>query len=86
MVILKIAYSKDAAKGMTGLPSKTAQRLREKIETYAADPTASHGWAAPFGDGILRIRHGRYRAVCEIDHAAETLTILDIDHRKDVYR
>lgn len=40
---------------------------------------------APF-DGQWRARRGEYRVRYEIDDATRTVRILDIDHRRDIYR
>ena len=84
--MLSIAYSQAAAKRMTRLPRSTGQRLAAKINAYAADPQASHGWATSFGGGIVRIRQGDYRALCRVDHAANTLTVHAVGHRREIYR
>jgi mRNA-degrading endonuclease RelE of RelBE toxin-antitoxin system len=36
--------------------------------------------------GAFAARRGEYRVVYEIDDDAGTVTVLDIDHRRDVYR
>ena len=36
--------------------------------------------------GLWRYRIGNYRIVCRIDDARETILVLRIAHRKDVYR
>ncbi len=84
--MLNIAYSQASAKQMTRLPGNTGQRLAAKINAYAADPQASHGWATSFGGGIVRIRQGDYRAVCRVDHTAKTLAVHEVGHRREVYR
>jgi len=84
--VLNIAYSQAAAKQLIRLPCNTSQRLVAKINAYAADPQASHGWATSFGGGIVRIRQGDYRAVCRVDHSANTLTMHEVGHRREIYR
>ena len=36
--------------------------------------------------GTLAARRGEYRVVYEIDEEAKTVTVLDVDHRRDIYR
>lgn len=36
--------------------------------------------------GTFAARRGEYRVVYEIDDDARTVTVLDVDHRRDVYR
>lgn len=40
---------------------------------------------APF-EGLWRARRGEYRVRYRIDEAGHTVYVLDIDHRRDVYR
>ncbi len=35
---------------------------------------------------VLRIRVGDYRVLYRIDHATSSVTIIDIGHRRDVYK
>jgi mRNA-degrading endonuclease RelE of RelBE toxin-antitoxin system len=36
--------------------------------------------------GTFAARRGEYRVVYEIDDDARAVTVLDVDHRRDVYR
>ncbi len=36
--------------------------------------------------GAYAARRGEYRVVYEIDDEAKTVTVLDVDHRRDIYR
>ena len=36
--------------------------------------------------GAFTARRGEYRVVYEIDDDASTVTVLDVDHRRDIYR
>jgi len=40
---------------------------------------------APF-QGCWRARRGEYRLRYEIDDVGETVTVLDVEHRRDAYR
>lgn len=40
---------------------------------------------APF-HGYWRARRGEYRLRYEIDEVGETVTVLDVEHRRDAYR
>jgi mRNA interferase RelE/StbE len=40
---------------------------------------------APF-EGQWRARRGEYRVRYDLDDAARTVRILDVDHRRDIYR
>ena len=36
--------------------------------------------------GMFAARRGQYRVVYQIDDEAKTVTVLDVDHRRDIYR
>ncbi|MGH9947117.1 MAG: type II toxin-antitoxin system RelE family toxin [Pyrinomonadaceae bacterium] len=73
-----------AQKELADLPKADYQRMREAIAALATDPrpasckklTGRNGW---------RIRTGNYRAIYEIDDSTETVTVLHVGHRKDIY-
>lgn len=70
------------------MDQKTAVKLMDKIDAYAADPNGEHPWArALAGIDGLRIRQGDYRAICRIEDCETTvLAVVKVGHRKDVYR
>lgn len=37
-------------------------------------------------DGLWRYRVGQYRLICEIEDAVVTVYVIDIGHRREVYR
>jgi mRNA interferase RelE/StbE len=74
-----------AEKELSTLDSKPYESIKKKIYGLRDEPRPpgcrkladSPGW---------RIRVGDYRVVYEIDDAARTVTVLRIDHRKEIYR
>lgn len=85
--MLKIATSKAATKGLTAMPPRPRAALRQKLDTFAADPQGAHPWAKPLvGRRAVRIRQGDWRALCEIDHERQTLVVVAVEHRREVYR
>lgn len=87
-VLYGFAYAERALTFLEGLPPKIRGQIRRKIEALAANtiPPGSkkiHG----FGDGeeeVRRVRSGDYRALYVVRDVM--IVILDIDHRKDIYR
>ncbi len=68
------------------LPKPLFERINERILALREDPRppgvrklegALEGW---------RIRVGDYRVIYQIDDAAQTVTIIRVRHRRDVYR
>jgi mRNA interferase RelE/StbE len=79
-----IEFSKKARKELRGIPRIYYLNITEHIDALASVPR-------PFGvkkleESLHRIRVGDYRIVFDIDDHAKTLTILTIQHRKDVYK
>jgi len=83
-----VSYQKSALKALRKIDRKTAGKLMDKIDAYAADPAGDHFWAkALSGDEGVRIRQGDYRAVCRIEGGeAAVLAVIRIGHRREVYR
>lgn len=82
------AYTEAALAFLVGLSPKVQSQVKRKIEALAANPNPpgccvvqgmSHGT-----DKVWRIRSGDYRILYVV--RSPTIVILDIDHRKDVYR
>ena len=74
-----------AAKELEELPADAFQRVRDALRGLAGNPRP-HGCLKLSGREGWRIRIGDYRVVYEIDDKQQTITILDIGHRRDVYR
>ena len=61
--------------------------MLEKIEALAAAPGARRSWATRLvGVPAVRVRQGDYRAICEVDEDSGRLTVLDVGHRREIYR
>ena len=74
-----------AQKELAQIPNPTYTRIVTAIRALAQNPrppgcvklTNRPGW---------RIRVGRYRVVYNIDDPTQTVTVVNIAHRRDVYR
>jgi len=76
-----------ALKSLRKMPKQDASALRAKLETFAADPYAPHGWAKSLvGVSGVRVRHGDWRAICRIDGTAMIVLVVEVGHRREVYR
>ena len=80
-----IGILRRAQKELAQLPKQEFERIKESIGNLSQDPrpqgckklTGREGW---------RIRVGDYRVIYEIDDTQQTLTILHIGHRRDIYK
>jgi mRNA interferase RelE/StbE len=88
-VIWRIEITRTAERQITKL-DRPAQRsiqrfLRDRL-TPAEDPRQ---WGKPLqGEkrGLWRYRVGDYRLICDIQDEKITVIVLEVGHRKDVYR
>lgn len=80
-------YTDKALQLLESLPPKIRRQIAKKIARLANDPKPPgckrlHG-VEEGNDPVYRIRQGDYRVLYVV---REPILILDIDHRKDVYR
>jgi len=70
------------------LPEADQRRLRQRIDDLADNPRPlpPTGKKLRGRDDLWRVRAGRYRAIYRIDDEARTILVLDVGHRRDVYR
>lgn len=75
-----------ALKSLADINKKDQNRIREAIDSLESD---SH----PFGvrkivgsDSMYRIRIGNYRVVYEVQNQQLSILVVDIGHRREVYR
>jgi mRNA interferase RelE/StbE len=72
-------------KELEGLPPKVIARMMSRLEALAEAPRPPGCKKLKGGDNEWRIRLGNYRAVYEIDDAAQTVDVTRIAHRREVY-
>jgi mRNA interferase RelE/StbE len=80
-----ISIQRRAQKELSHLPPGAFEQVREAIRALAHNPrptgcqklTVRAGW---------RIRIGDFRVIYEIDDKKETILVLHIGHRRDIYR
>ena len=73
-----------AQKELANLDKTEYERVRRAIQVLAGDPRPSNCKKLVGRDG-WRIRAGNYRVIYEIDDTKQTITVLHIGHRRDVY-
>ncbi len=84
-----IEYSVPAQRSMQRLDRQVAQRIADYMRdrVIAADDPRQYGQALT-GDlsGLWRYRVGDYRVICKIHDDTICVLVLDVGHRRDVYR
>lgn len=82
---MKIVFRKSAEKELLNLQKSLRERIFKKIGLLTNNPLA-HESKKLAGEEGYRIRIGSYRVIYLIDKASQTITIIKIAHRREVYR
>ena len=80
-----ISILRRAKKSLENLPIKDYERLRDAVHRLADVPRPD-GCRKLAGRLGWRIRVGDYRVIYEVDDVQQSIMILDIEHRRDIYR
>jgi len=81
----KVLIKPSAVNELERVPLKARRKLAAKIRALAEDPRP-HGAEKLSGQERYRVRQGDYRAIYGIDDAAQTVLVVKVGHRGDVYR
>ena len=81
---MRLVYVPTAAKYLLSIDKRDSHRIINKIEQYVHSASPLHFASKLEGFDAYRYRVGHYRVVFEYEH--DTVFILVIDKRKDVYR
>jgi mRNA interferase RelE/StbE len=68
------------------LPGPVQGRLLPAIADLANDPRPPGSRTLTGETDLYRIRVGDYRVVYAVDDAAQTVTVVKVGHRSDIYR
>ena len=77
---------KRAQRTLDRLPTRDFEAIKAAIDDLANNPRPRGMVKIRSREGTWRIRQGDYRIVYTIDDDQKIITVLDIDHRKQVYR
>ena len=77
-----IVLNPSAARALDRLPAAIRQRIADALHSYAID--GSGDTRAMRGTPTVRLRVGDYRVI--FDETDETITVLALGHRRDIYR
>ena len=85
MASYKVLIKPSAVKELERVPLKARPKLAAKIRALAEEPRP-HGVEKLSGQERYRVRQDDYRAIYGIDDAEQTVLIVKVGHRGDVYR
>ena len=85
------AYTEDALNYLeTVVPAKIRGQIKRRIEALASNPTPPGSkklqGVTDGEDPIRRVRQGDYRILYVVKNDPDQIIVLDIGHRKNVYR
>lgn len=81
----EIIIRRRAQRALRNLPKEVDERIRAALRALATDPRPP-GCKKFRGYEAWRIRTATYRALYEIDDEKKTVIVLDIGHRREIYR
>lgn len=88
-MVWTIEYTETAKQQLRTLDKQTARRILDYLDRRIAgrDNPRSTGkvLTGPFG-GLWRYRVGDYRIICEIQDGALRVLVVQLGHRREVYR
>lgn len=88
MTKYKLQYDKRFLKDLEKIPRRFRENIQEKVESLAIDPRPD-GYIKLSGskkNPLYRIRCGDYRIVYTIQDDRLVIIIVELGHRKDIYR
>ena len=81
-----VELSRIALKHMANIPKRDLIRIQERIEALSVEPRATDTKKIQGDDNLYRIRSGNYRILYRIFEKKLCILIVEVDHRKDVYK
>jgi mRNA interferase RelE/StbE len=81
----RVLIRKSAADELGRIPKKNLRRIVERIRSLGKEPRP-RGCEKLSAQERYRLRHGDYRIVYSIDDSVETVVVVKIGHRSEVYR
>lgn len=84
-MIYRILVLRPAQKELASIPHHDYAKIKEAILALSDDPRPRHAAKLMSRSG-WRMRVGDFRVIYEIDDPANTVTVMHVGHRRDVYR
>lgn len=81
-----VEFTTAAARSVRKIEPLVRRRLLAGIAGLAADPRPPGVKKLSGVDNAWRIRIGDYRVIYEIDDRALTVLVVDVGHRREIYR
>lgn len=86
MASYRLLFKQSVAKDLRELPRQDLERILERIEALAEDPRPPGCEKLSAQGDRYRVRQGRYRIIYSIEDGTLTVMVVNVGHRRDVYR
>lgn len=80
-----VVYSQAATRILGSLPKDAVRRIDEAVARLEIDPRPVGAKALKGARDLLRVRVGDYRIVYRVEDATQTVFVVKIGDRRDVY-
>ncbi len=81
----KVLIRKSAADELGRIPKRDLRRIVERIRSLGDEPRP-HGCEKLSAQERYRLRQGDYRVVYSVDDSIQTVEVVKIGHRSEIYR
>jgi len=85
MAEYKVYFKESVEKDFSAIPKKDLQKILRRIEALTQDPRPQ-GHEKLTGQERYRVRQGNYRIVYSIQDKELTIWVVQVGHRRDVYK
>lgn len=82
----RIQYTNAAAKALKKAPADMAVRIIQAVQALAVEPSTAKGVKKLSAREGYRLRVGDWRVLYSLDNEILIVLILDMGHRKEVYK
>ncbi|MCB8777511.1 type II toxin-antitoxin system RelE/ParE family toxin [Planktothrix agardhii 1032] len=82
----RIQFSKKAQRQFQALPQLVQEQLQPKIDALSINPRPFGIKALQGRKGLLRLRAGDYRVIYQLEDDLLIVLIVEVGHRREVYR
>jgi mRNA interferase RelE/StbE len=81
-----IELTRTAQRALGKLPKAELKRIDAKILALATSPHPPGSKKLKGVDNLFRIRVGVYRVLYQVQHERLVILVIDVGHRRDIYR
>ena len=82
----RVSVDPRARKHLAHIDPVIRHRLAKALDALCTEPEPPGCTPLKGAPGVLRLRVGDYRIVYSINRKKNSVLIIDIDHRRDIYR